>query len=294
MELGIGIKFWGTRGIISSPGKNHQVFGGNTQCIQLIHNDHLILIDTGFGAANLGETLMPRILENKESLNVHILFTHFHFDHIQGLPFFHPIYFPNNRLDLYSPNETQDMLQNLDLVFDGSYSPFAGLKSMPAVIQCHQLSNELKIGDLTITWCPLDHAFNCSDNATWAYKIVNNVSGKSTLIATDHEARQSDCNDNLIKIGSGVDLLIHDGQYTDAEYKNHVNWGHSSLEMALNNAIAMEANYTLLTHHLPGRTDYEIEQLADELRNNKKYQDLNFEFAKEEILYNIGRLLKSA
>ena len=96
MDSSLKVKFWGTRGLISSPFTDTLEFGGNTTCIQVLYKDHLIIIDAGFGASLLGEALMPRILQKKEKLHVHLFFSHFHWDYVQGLPFFHPIYFPSS------------------------------------------------------------------------------------------------------------------------------------------------------------------------------------------------------
>ena len=103
MDSSLKVKFWGTRGLISTPSIDTVEFGGNTSCIQILYDKRLIILDTGFGVSNLGEILMQRIIENKEPLEIFIFFTHFHWDHIQGLPFFHPIYFPSTTIHLYSP-----------------------------------------------------------------------------------------------------------------------------------------------------------------------------------------------
>ena len=129
------VKLWGTRGLISAPGQETAIYGGNTPCVQILHKNNLIIVDTGFGCCNLGEELMERIVVNREELNIHIIYTHFHWDHIQGLPFFMPIYFANTTLNIYSPVPKKVTHSNLDILFDGSYSPFDGLMAMPSEIK---------------------------------------------------------------------------------------------------------------------------------------------------------------
>lgn len=291
MDTSVRIKFWGTRGLFSSPRYETAKYGGNTTCIQVLYKNHLIIVDTGFGASNLGESLMERILQNQEKLQIHIFYTHFHWDHIQGLPFFHPIYFPTSTLNIYSPLKTSFTKENLDILFDGSYSPFAGIDSMPSSIDFHQLGdNGVNIDGLQIQSMQLDHCQ--SDDRpkktchTFAYRFIHAECKTKVIIATDHEARPSQTNDKLIEFSKDANLLIHDGQYTNAEYRHREGWGHSTISQALDNALAAKAQHTLLTHHDPRRDDSEIEGLYEQYEREKKYADLNFNFAKEGIVYN--------
>ena len=105
------LKFWGTRGLISSPSKDTAVYGGNTSCIQLEHKNQVVIIDTGFGACNLGEELMQRILNDGENLQIHIFYSHFHWDHIQGLPFFIPSISSLQRLTYILPFLLMSLIQ---------------------------------------------------------------------------------------------------------------------------------------------------------------------------------------
>lgn len=277
----LGLKFWGTRGLISSPRKNTAKYGGSTTCIQVL-DDHLLLaIDSGFGIANWGELLMPRILQNHEQLEIHLFFTHFHWDHIQGLPFFHPIYFPGTKLVLYSPVAPEVMFSSLDILFDGSYSPFAGIKSMPSKIEFVQMKDAHTLGSLRIDYAPVDHGRNITTLAQspcYAYRI-DRQDGQSLAIITDHEARPSATNDSLIEFAKDVDILVHDGQYTEREYKNNHGWGHSTMDQARKNALQMGAKQLLITHHAPHRNDKQIDfhlQRLQKLHQGKKAMLLDF------------------
>jgi len=283
MDTALKIKFWGTRGLISSPHKNKDIYGGNTTCIQILYKKHLIIVDTGFGVTNLGEKLMQQILQNQE-VTVHILYTHYHWDHTQGLPFFHPIYFPTSTLHIYSPLSGESAMEQLDVLFDGSYSPFAGINSMPSKVIFHEVKESIDIDGLKISYTSLDHGWN--RNLTYAYRF-DSPDKSSLVIATDHEARAGKMNDGLIKFSKRCSMLVHDGQYTEKEYQEHQNWGHSSIEAALENAIKCKASKVLLTHHSPHRTDEMILQYKEKITRDTRYKKLDIDFARENIVYPV-------
>ncbi|MBP9707584.1 MAG: MBL fold metallo-hydrolase [Oligoflexales bacterium] len=296
----LGIKFWGTRGLVSSPSPDVAKYGGNTTCLEIIgaHNtdDEISIVDTGFGACKLGEKLMQAAFASGRSLTINIFYTHFHWDHTQGLPFFHPIYLPDTKIKIYSPVAPALTKENLDILFDGSYSPFSGIDSMPSQIEFVQLKQNDKIGNLAVEFAPVDHGRELTNQLvlpTYAYKFSIN-SSSSVGILTDHEARPSHCNQALIELMQKVDILIHDGQFTDAEYKSHVGWGHSSLSQALDNILACKAKLGILTHHAPGRSDAEIDLLQKNNRNIKKYKNLTFGFAEEDRVYLVESSKKLA
>lgn len=277
--------------MISYPTIDNFIYGGNTTCAQILYKNHLIIFDTGFGVSNLGETLMPRILGQKEFLNIHIFYSNFNWDHVQGLTFFHPIYFPTSTINIYSPSPAEQTFKHLDVLFDGSYSPFEGILNMPSSIKFHQLKNALEIDELKIEFQELDHQNNAPENnnvPTYAYKASSSEGG-SVVIATNHEARKNDLNDKLIKFSKKTDLLIHDAQFTEAEYQKNQNFGHSSMESALLNAKDCEAQRTLLTHHSPFRKDTEIQELYLSLKKQERFNELDFKFAREDIVYPVKK-----
>lgn len=286
------VKFWGTRGMISSPRPETAIFGGNTPCIQLLHENHLILVDTGFGCTNLGDELMERIVNHGDQLNIHIFFTHFHWDHIQGLPFFKPIYFTTTTLNLYSPVDSRTMLGNLDVLFDGSYSPFESLMSMQAKINLVQLKGKQEIEGLKVEYHAVNHGSdtrNIVHNDCYAFKFTKS-DNSSVVIITDHEAQQSPVNRSLIEFAKNCDILVHDAQYTEDEYARHTGWGHSSVSQALANAQKINAGLTVLTHHAPNRNDRELQSLHRSLLQSSKYKQLNFEFAREDTIYDVAKI----
>ncbi len=278
------LKFWGTRGLVPSPRKTTAVFGGNTTCIQVIDNKHLILVDSGYGIALLGEDLMRRFLVEKREMELHIFYTHFHWDHILGLPFFQPIYVPSTRLHIYAPTSKDEIWKNLDILFDGSFSPFSGINSMPSQILFHELTGSTSIGDLKITYTPVDHQIQgheLSESMAYAYRFAR---GKdSIVIACDHEAKPGKINDRFITFAKGASILVHDAQYTDQEDSQGL--GHSTMSQALENGRRIKAGRTLLTHHDPKRNDDELLAIESKLKHNNLYHDLVFEFAREGVDY---------
>jgi phosphoribosyl 1,2-cyclic phosphodiesterase len=278
--------------MISSPRPETAIFGGNTPCIQVLHKNHLIIVDTGFGCTNLGDILIDRIITNREELTVHIFFTHFHWDHIQGLPFFKPIYFTTTTMHLYSPVESQTMLENLNVLFDGSYSPFESLMSMQAQINLAHLKEPVEIDGLRVEFHAVDHGSdgtNIVHNDAYAFKFTN-TEGESVCIITDHEAKNSHTNKSLINFAKNCDILVHDAQYTEAEYASHAGWGHSSVNQALANALKINAGLTVLTHHAPNRNDRDLQTLHRSLLHTPKFKNLNFEFAREDTVYDVAKI----
>lgn len=282
------IKFWGTRGLISSPRKDTAVYGGNTTCMQIEHKNQIIIIDTGFGACNLGEELMDRILNEGENLHIHIFYTHFHWDHIQGLPFFHPIYFESSTINIYSPLPVNVAHANLNLLFDGSYSPFAGIDSMASSISFHQLTTPVLVDGITVDSIELDHGQNSEEGVEshcFGLRFIDSE-GNKIVIATDHEARPSELNKKFIDFAKGANILVHDAQYTQEEYQTRTGWGHSTFSQAIENGKKSNAEKVLLTHHHPKRTDSEIDEIAEKLCSDPRFASINFEFAKESMAYD--------
>lgn len=276
--------------MVSSPRNETAIFGGNTPCIQILHDNHLILVDAGFGITNLGDQLMQRIVVNREELHIHILFTHFHWDHTQGLPFFKPIYFNSSSLQLYSPEPESRTLENLDILFDPNYSPFESLNTMQAKSAIHQMQGVTDIAGLKVEHVKVQHgvaAHADHDGSTWAFKFTH-PDGGSIALVTDHEAAPSKINDDVVAFGRGVNLLIHDGQYDDEQYQRHHGWGHSTVRQALDNAVRVQPDMTLITHHDPSRNDRELQAIHRSMMQVPSYRGLTFEFAREEIDYTVS------
>jgi len=250
--------------------------------MEILHKGpEIVIVDTGYGVALLGEFLQDRILKNKETFVVHIFFTHFHWDHVLGLPFFHPIYFPSTQIHLYAPYEEKVMEKSLDVLFDGSYSPFSGIGSMPSKIHFHHLKKPVSVGDLKVDFTQVNHdimGIGKKQLSVYGYKFT--ASQRSIVIASDHEADKDNAlNKQFVKFAKNTNILVHDGQYTDKDFV--AGWGHSTMTQALDNACRIKPGLTVLTHHHPHRNDDEILALEAQFKSQKEYKDLKFEFARE-------------
>ena len=284
----LALQFWGTRGWVSNPSPDTSIFGGNTSSIQILNGDEIVLVDTGFGVSNLGEQLMMDIIKHKRELTIHILYTHFHWDHIQGLPFFHPIYFPESTLNIYSPGDPTNTLRQLDILFDGSYSPFEGIKSMPSTVAFHSLDSKSTIAGLEVTHHQLDHFHNDGlkpYEKTYGYRFQS--AEDSISIVLDHEARPGAMNESVISFFRGSGLLVHDAHYSDVEYADYQGWGHSSFSQAMANAVQGNVGRVLLAHHAPSRTDGELMREQDRLRQRSEFSSVDLAFAREGVVYSV-------
>ena len=223
--------------------------GGNTTCLEFrTRDDQMILVDAGSGLRELGASLMRTREKIRE---FHIFFTHFHWDHLQGIPFFKPLYIPGNRVFFYSPEP------DLELILRGQmrqpYFP-VGMEVMNAEMNFVQLQgSELRLGDALVQWKPMRHPGGCQ-----AYKLTED--GRSAIFATDSEITSEDFQRTEVntRFFQGVDLLILDSQYTLGEAIEKYDWGHTSYSLAIDFASEWEIRTLALYHHEPDYSDRKI------------------------------------
>lgn len=262
------VKFWGTRGGIPAPGPNTIRYGGNTSCVEIrSKSDTLIVLDCGSGLRCLGDKLMEN---DSKPIRAHILLTHTHWDHIQGLPFFTPLFIPGNEWNFYAPRGfEQSLRETLAGQMQYTYFPVT-LEQLGSKIKYHELvEGEFNIDDILIKTQYLNHTV-----LTLGYRIESN--GISIVYSTDHEPKS-----NLAAIEgvigeqemrhaeflSGADLVMHDSQYTSNEYEEKRGWGHSTVKYAVEICRIANVKKLALTHHDPTRTDDEIDRLVIESQN---------------------------
>lgn len=270
------VEFWGTRGSISAPHPDLLSFGNHTTCLVVENEQNNIIIDAGFGIGYYSQYLKPK------GNTFHLLLTHFHWDHIQGFQYFFPIFIPNNIINIYSPFPEEQVREILNIYFDGSYGPFDGLSSIPAEFRVHRMTGPLAIESFTVDFHKLNHT-----NLTYGYKISSN--GGTIACLFDHDARSDKTNnDAIVKWAQGSDLVVHDAMFTEEEYREKSDWGHSTFEDACKNGVAINAETLLLTHHDPRRLDSELARIERQLQQTMEFENVEIRFAKEKQKYPVG------
>lgn len=261
------IRFWGTRGSLAKPGPHTVRYGGNTSCVEVRSAAGTrIVIDCGTGAHELGQSIMR---EGVPSTG-HVLISHTHWDHIQGIPFFAPLFVPGHAWDIYAPQGFGESLkETLAGQMEYTYFPVTP-EAFGAQVRYHNLGEgSFTIDDLTIRTRYLNHPA-----LTLAFRIEGD--GVSIGYACDHEphSRELAMGEGAIlgedlahaEFMDGVDLIIHDAQYLASEYAAKQGWGHSTVEYAVTIAKAARADQIALTHHDPTRTDEQIDAYLKRIR----------------------------
>ena len=265
------VRFWGTRGSIAAPGPETVRYGWNTPCVEVRTDDGtLLVLDCGTGARKLGVELAG----SGSDTRVHILIGHTHNDHIQGLPFFVPAFSAGTHLSIYGPaGIDRSFPRAISGQMDYAYFPVP-ISSVPADLDFHDLGEEeFAVGEVRIQTQYLNHTAPCL-----AYRIE--AGGATLVYATDHEPNaetlwRSDrasrdfspsamlhpADARHAEFLRGADLVIHDAQYLAAEYPERVRWGHSTMEYAVDVALAARVERLVLFHHDPSRTDVALDRV---------------------------------
>ncbi|HET7876520.1 MAG TPA: response regulator [Methylomirabilota bacterium] len=272
------IRFWGTRGSLAKPGPSTVRYGGNTSCVEVRAPDGtLIVLDCGTGAHDLGQALLA---SGERPISGHLFITHTHWDHIQGFPFFAPLFDPGNEWHVYAP---QGLGQRLEDTLAGqmAYTYFpVNLVQLGATIHYHELAEgSFDIGSVRVTTRFLNHP-----GLAMGYRLE--AAGVSMVYATDHEPHSRHlgeamgANDTIapvhredqrhVEFLAGADLVIHDAQYTLEEYPKKVTWGHTPAERAVDFACAAGVRRLALFHYDPLRTDEALDRLLEVCRQRAK------------------------
>lgn len=262
------VRFWGARGSLATPGPTTVRHGGNTSCVEVnTPGGALIIIDCGTGIRGLGQQLLAT---RPAPPSGHILISHTHWDHIQGIPFFGPFFIPGSTWDLYAPKGVhQSLREALEGQMQYSYFPVQ-LNELGADIRYHELAEgTFRIADVTIRTRYLNHPA-----LTFGYRLE--AEGAAIVYASDHEPHSRHLADGAGEIGgedlrhceflTGADLVVHDAQYIAEEYPQKIGWGHSTVEYALAVCRAAGAKRIALTHHDPSRDDDAIDRIVAKAR----------------------------
>jgi phosphoribosyl 1,2-cyclic phosphodiesterase len=259
------LKFWGVRGSIPTPAAENLGFGGNTACVEvMLPSGEALLIDGGTGVRECGRRL--GIGRSNGNLAVHMLITHFHWDHIHGIPFFEPLYSSGNEVSFYShatPEELQEMLegQMSKPHFPVSFELLAAKRKFIQAREVHQ------VGSVTVRRFPLNHP----QGAT-GYRLESD--GAAIVHASDHEHGNSAHDRVLREVCSEADVLIYDAQYTPEEYDSRRGWGHSTWLEATSLARAARVKHLVLFHHDPSHSDEFLRRIRDQARAHFENTDV--------------------
>jgi phosphoribosyl 1,2-cyclic phosphodiesterase len=250
------VRFWGVRGSIASPGPLTQGVGGNTSCVEVRTRDGVFVFDAGTGLRDLGNDLLRRGVTSAT-----VLLSHFHWDHIQGLPFFVPAYVPG--FDLKVLGGTHDgagirAALESQMKTPGFPVSFADLSARVELGQVRSKEWVELAPNVRIKSLKLNHP-----GGSFGYRLE--CDGTSVVYATDTE-HYACVDPELVKLGQGADLLIYDAQYTPEEYAgtrgpSRVGWGHSTYVAAAEIARAADVGQLALFHHDPSRSDAQVAEI---------------------------------
>lgn len=248
------VKFFGVRGSTPCPTPPNARYGGNTSCVALsIPGEPPIVFDLGTGLQAWGHS---QPLDG--TFQATALVTHFHFDHVQGLPFLAAADRPGSRLDIYGPGETGTTTKDLFTGFvRPPYFP-VGIEQLRGSYGLHDvLRDDFTIGTVAVMVRPVPHV-----GLTVGYRVEHG--GRSVTYISDHQAPESldSIDDDVLELAAGTDLLIHDAQYTDEDWKTKSHWGHCTVEYAVDVAMKAGVRALALFHHDPSRTDVDIDRLT--------------------------------
>lgn len=255
---GVTVTFHGVRGSTPCCSPDLCEFGGNTSCVVVELEGHEpIIFDMGTGLRPYG------IGHGDQPFEGSILLTHLHWDHVQGLPFFKPLHVEGSRLNIYGPPENDTSLGDL---FNGlmctPYFPI-GCDNVMGDISFTDASNgRFQIGDAEVLVRPVPHT-----GVTNGYRVE--IGGRKIAYISDHQQPIDDptfVDEGVLELADGVDLLIHDGQYTPEQFSQRALWGHSTMAYACEVARQAEAEALVLFHHDPDNTDARLEALVEETR----------------------------
>ena len=267
--MSLRLQFWGTRGSIPSPGPNTIRYGGNTPCVELRTSDGwLIILDAGTGIRELGRSLLIRA--DGAPISGDIFLTHAHWDHIQGIPFFGPIFQRGNHFKIWG---AKNLARSVDLVVRDQMSPVV----FPVAFE------EL---DATIDFCEIDEEHRAGNGyevrsmqvrhpgGALGYRFTEpGGNGRGLVYISDNELgpgakydMRNGWRDQLVEFVRGARVLVHDTMYTAEEYDHHRGWGHTTYDDAVALALDAGVESLVLFHHKPERRDDEVDRRVEDCR----------------------------
>lgn len=284
------MKFWGTRGSISTPGSETVRYGGNTPCIEVrLPNNDLIILDAGTGIRNLGE----RLIESGESINAFLLISHPHWDHIQGFPFFKPAFISGNEITIVGGETEKVTLQKMiSDQMNKIYFPIQ-LNELKATLKFRRVQEEsFDVFDARVETIFVNHpSFSIgyrithagktlvyiSDNEPFDRRVAEAMRNVDKIVLDKYAVSSGDPNERIFEFVRNADVLIHDATYTPEEYVNRVGWGHSHYLFTLKVAAEGNVKRLVLFHHDPAHNDDKVDDIVRKCQNEIRTRHYEFE-----------------
>jgi ribonuclease Z len=271
-------KFWGARGSMAATSEETQKYGGNTACVELTCGTHTLIFDAGSGLRQLGDDIVGNHARldarGMERPPLHLFFTHCHYDHISGLPFFAPFYDEKTTVHVYSghlegPDRTMRMMQ------DYMSAPFFPVG--PEVFRAQIVPHDFEPGDVLtpergvrISTLSLDHHNGCV-----GYRI--DYDGRSFCYITDTTHTEGEHDMRIVEFCKGTQYMVYDATYTDSEFDRFRDFGHSTWQEGMRLAQMAKAERYCLFHHRPSRSDNALDAIVDEARETFPATDAAYE-----------------
>ena len=265
--MSVTVTFWGTRGTIATPGPGTARLGGNTACVEVTDGGgSLVILDAGTGIRGLGKSLLGR--NGPGGVKADILLSHAHWDHIQGLPYFAPLFLKGNLIKVWGPRQGDVKMETiLRQMMHPAVFPVP-LDALAATLEVeHVDESPLRTGGFTVRAMRVRHPA-----VTMGYRLERR-GGPSIVYVTDDElgpagdyAVGPGWRKRLVEFIGGCDLLIHDAMYTPAEYEVHRGWGHSTYVEAVELAHEAGARRLALFHHEPEHGDEQMDEITERAR----------------------------
>lgn len=264
------VRIYGARGSIPVASAATTRYSGNTTCLYVESGEHdAVAVDAGTGIRELG----LQFVKNNVT-DIHLLFTHYHWDHLQGFPFFVPAFVKDTNLTIYGPSEEVDVKTALTYQMSLPYFPTVTMADLPAQIHYRRLRRQVRIGPLQIRTIPNNHP-----NFTLGLKFTEK--NRSFVFLTDNELTAPNPRTRykqFVDFIKGAEMLIHDAQYDKSNYGTKIGWGHSTYEDVMQLALDADVKHLVFTHHDPASTDEYIDGMIARFR--RQYPDHHIEAAR--------------
>lgn len=275
------VKFWGARGSVPISRPDCRVYGGNTTAVEVVSEGGCrVIIDAGTGIRDLGNSLLSQL-----PVKIHLLFTHYHWDHIQGFPFFVPGFIPGNELHIYGQKKGDlDVKTILTQLMSSPNFPVP-LAIMGAKIIFHDLQETGEIilaDDLKVVYGPLFHP-----NGVVGFRFESNGRVFTFLTDIEHES-EDDVSQSPLNLSLNADIVAYDCQYTPDQYPSRKNWGHSTWASGLQLVRKAGAKSLYMIHHDPAHNDNQIDSMLKAARAQADFMGIRVEAVFEGMEFEVG------